>query len=196
MGLIVKGPPDATKMKELILHVAAACAHDPLCGAVKFDKILFYSDFLAYLKLGRSITGQPYFAIKNGPAPQQFVPIREEMMRAGDIEIEETPIPGLEHPFVRIVAKRRPDYSVLSPEEIEIVAEVIIKTKKLTGTNLSAKSHLFKGWELAWKKGPKTLISFASVLFDTEGFWGLPTPELPREQVEYGRALWKKIAAA
>ena len=183
-------------MKELILHVAAACANDPLCGAVKFDKILFYSDFLAFLKLGRSITEQPYFAIKNGPAPQQFVPIREEMIKAGDIEIQETPIPGLDNPFVRIVAKRRPDYSLLSPEEIEVVAEVIVKTKKMTGTHLSGKSHLFKGWEIAWKKGPKTHIPFASVLFDTEGFWGILTPELPPDQVDYGRKLWAKIAAA
>jgi hypothetical protein len=194
----VKGPPDATKMKELILHVATACAKDEKCGAVKLDKILFYADFLAFLQRGRSITDQPYFAIKEGPAPQQFARIREAMIKDQEIAIQKTPIPGYANPFMRIVALRPPDYnkSGLSGEDIALVDAVIAKLWPFTGTELSQKAHDFKGWKAAFAKGPKTAIPYASVLFDPKGFWDIEAPALPPEQADYGQALWKRVAAA
>jgi len=36
---------DERKFKELILYVADKCSDDPDFGAVKLNKILFYSDF-------------------------------------------------------------------------------------------------------------------------------------------------------
>lgn len=188
-------PPDPTKMKELILHVATVCASDPHCGAVKLAKILFYADFLAYLKRGRSITGQPYFAIKAGPAPQQYLPISEEMKEAGEIEFQESDV-GFGNPMVRVRALRKADLSKLTSEDLETVSEVIIKTKKLTGGQLTKRAHAFKGWEVAWNKGNRTPIPYAWALLDPEGFWGVDMPDLPAEQVEFGRTLWKKIAAA
>src|SRR5688500_3915736 len=104
-------PADDSKMKELILYVAKASQDDFNCGAVKFNKLLFYSDFLSYLKRGTSITGQEYFAIREGPAPRRFVPIREAMKQSGEIAIQYVTWGTLPRPMERVVALRDPDYS-------------------------------------------------------------------------------------
>src|SRR5258705_13086147 len=81
-------PSDDSKMKELILYVAKASQDDFSFGAVKLNKLLFYADFLSYLRRGKSITDQEYFALREGPAPRRFLPIREEMKNSGEIAIQ------------------------------------------------------------------------------------------------------------
>ncbi|HZQ34888.1 MAG TPA: hypothetical protein VFD32_03070 [Dehalococcoidia bacterium] len=48
---------DSRKLGELILYVAEKSSDDPRFGATKLNNILFFSDFLAFGQLGRSITG-------------------------------------------------------------------------------------------------------------------------------------------
>lgn len=188
-------PHSPTKMKELILHIATACAADEKCGAVKLNKILFYADFLAYYRRGKSITGQPYFAIKDGPAPQQFIPIRESMIEEKAIAIQKLEV-GMASPMTRVVPLRPPNYSKLEAEDIAIVDFVISKLKSMNGAEVSAMSHRFKGWKAAFDNGAKTKIPYASVLFDPAGFWDIKLPDLPETQVKHGHALWNKINAA
>ncbi|MDH5642316.1 MAG: Panacea domain-containing protein, partial [Nitrospira sp.] len=73
---------NADKFKELILYVASQCEQDTYWNSTKLNKILFYSDFLAYKVNGQSITGADYFALERGPAPKALVPIREGMIKA------------------------------------------------------------------------------------------------------------------
>src|SRR4051794_3864926 len=71
---------DDDKLRELIIYISERCETDPRFGAVNLNKILFYSDFVAYGKTGKSITGQPYQRLKQGPAPKRLLPVRREMM--------------------------------------------------------------------------------------------------------------------
>ncbi len=48
------------KLRELILHICIRSEDDEAFGAVKLNKLLFFSDFLAYLRLRKAITGQDY----------------------------------------------------------------------------------------------------------------------------------------
>lgn len=182
-------------MKELILHIVVSSANDQKCGAVKMNKILFYADFLAYLRRARSITGQQYFALKEGPGPQRLVPIREEMIEEKSIAIQHLDY-GFGSPMAKIIPLRAPDYSKLEAEDIAIVDLVITKFRTMSGTNASDMSHKFKGWKAAIEKGEKTLIPYASVLLDANGFWDIEMPQLPSDQIDYGRKLWSKIVVA
>ena len=71
--------PDDAKLRELILLISSLSEGDPTFGAVKLNKLLFHCDFSAYLTYGRPITGQEYFALKQGPAPRRLLPITKRM---------------------------------------------------------------------------------------------------------------------
>src|SRR5258707_11686179 len=80
--------PDDEKLRELILYVSTLSKDDRNFGATKLNKLLFYTDFLAYQKFGSAITGQEYQALPQGPAPKRLKPVMERMKRAGDLKEE------------------------------------------------------------------------------------------------------------
>jgi hypothetical protein len=48
-------PEDEQKMKELILYISQKCADDTKFGATKLNKILYFSDFLAYASMAHPL---------------------------------------------------------------------------------------------------------------------------------------------
>lgn len=68
-------------LKELIVYIANKLALHPKFGATKLNKILFYSDFIAYAKLGKSITGEKYQKLPLGPAPKYLLPVRKKWIQ-------------------------------------------------------------------------------------------------------------------
>src|ERR1700675_328558 len=98
------------KFRELLIFIAARSEKDPHFGAIKQNKLLFYCDFLAYLKLGKPITGQEYFALEQGPAPRYGERIRKEMVDAREIAIDN------KSGQTRTVALREARVKIFSPE--------------------------------------------------------------------------------
>lgn len=136
------------KFKELVLYVASKSQKDPTVGAIKLNKILYYSDFIAYKRLGRPITGAGYQKLMEGPAPRQMVPIRRMMVDSGRIRLEERPY------FNGMIQRIVPTPRVLTPkllsaEEIAIVDEVISALVGKTAREVSDLSHRELGWVLA-----------------------------------------------
>jgi len=135
------------KLRELILYVAAKSESDPNFGATKLNKILFYSDFLAYRTLGRSITGQRYQKLEFGPAPKAIVPVLREMEQERVCAQAERSHHGLRQR--RVVALREADLSAFSAQEIDLVRDVLGELWSLTGSEVSDLSHQFVGWQAA-----------------------------------------------
>lgn len=138
------------KFRELILYIADRCEYDPHFGALKLNKILFYSDFLAYATTGNAITGADYVALELGPAPRLLAPIREDMEEDKDILVRKKEVFG--HVQTRVVPRRKSDLSQFSAEEISLVDGVIGVLKPLTGTEASDLTHLEYGWRIAPRK--------------------------------------------
>ncbi len=142
--------PNENKFRELLLFIARRSENDPLFGAIKLNKLLFYSDFLAYLEFGRPITGQPYFALENGPAPRYLVRVREQMVKSKEIAVSRKPtLSGVQE---RVLALREPDPNKFTAGEIDLVTKIIDICRAQTGTELSELSHRFAGWRLAGEK--------------------------------------------
>ncbi|HET6960154.1 MAG TPA: Panacea domain-containing protein, partial [Vicinamibacterales bacterium] len=87
---------DRRRLKELILYISQESASDPDYGWTALNKILFFSDFLAYAKFGKPITGTEYMREKHGPVPR---PLRagkqspvQELTRAGDLRLDAKPL--------------------------------------------------------------------------------------------------------
>ena len=141
---------DERKFKELILYIATKCQDDIFWGATKLNKQLFFSDFLAYRDLDRPITGADYMALAFGPAPRRLVPIRQEMIEEQDCSLEEM---GAQE---RIVARREPDLSVFSENELRLVDQVIAALRDTTADEASDLAHRFPGWKAAIREGEAT----------------------------------------
>jgi uncharacterized phage-associated protein len=137
---------DKTKFQELILYLAKRSADDPHFGATKLNKLLFFSDFLAYGQLGSPITGATYQKLRWGPAPRQLLPTQREMKRDGIAQVRRasTFTPD------KTTALRDPDLSVFTAEEIAIVDEVLCELQSDNATMVSDRSHQFSvGWQVA-----------------------------------------------
>jgi uncharacterized phage-associated protein len=74
------------KFKELV-HYICEKAEDPSClGAIKLNKVLWYSDVVNYLATGRSITGETYVKRQHGPVPRDVLRAIQALVKEGKIE--------------------------------------------------------------------------------------------------------------
>lgn len=132
------------KFHELMLYVAQRSEKDDNFGAVKLNKILFYSDFLAYVKLGKSITGENYRRLPKGPAPVRLVKEREVLVKTKRAARKYVDRHGRTQD--RLLALCEPDMSDFSGEEVAVVAQVLDSCSKFNGEDISDLSHNFHGW--------------------------------------------------
>lgn len=138
--------PDDEKLKELILYISQRSELDPYFGSVKLNKLLFYADFLAYLNYGKSITGQEYRKLREGPAPRYLVEVRQAMIRAGDLQLVETPLGP--YTQLRPQAKRQADVTAFDEEELALVDSIMAEYFGTRAADISRDSHTFLGWQL------------------------------------------------
>lgn len=134
------------KLKELILYVSFRSANDPRFGAVKLNKILFFSDFETYRRLGEPITGATYQHLDEGPAARALVPVREELLAEEAIRISRQEYFGSEQQ--RIEALRPPRLDLFTIAELEIVEEVLGSLWELNAKQVSDLSHDEPAWRL------------------------------------------------
>ena len=146
-----KYDPDDIKLRELVLYLATLSEGDATFGKVKLNKLLFYADFNAYLKFGKPITGHEYQKLKNGPAPRRLLPVIPSLGNPPgpdrDVGVRQDTFHGWNQ--YRPLALRQPDTSVFSVQESELVRELVDHFKGKTAREMSDRSHLFIGWQLA-----------------------------------------------
>jgi hypothetical protein len=136
-----------TKLRELILYISDHAQRDPCYAKTKLNKILFYADFIAYRRWGRSITEQEYKKLPFGPVPRDSERTLLGMREDGDLAIRKEDHYG--HPQERPVSLRNPDLRDFSAEEIALVQQVIEDVWEMTATEVSDLSHRFIGWKAA-----------------------------------------------
>jgi len=152
------------RLKELILYISERCAGHLKFGATKLNKILYFSDFLAYAHTGEPITGVEYMKLPNGPAPKKLVPIREQMRAAGELGIQEVWLRSGKIQK-RTVNLRRPNLSVFTAEQISIVDTVIEALSSANSDEVSDLSHKMVGWKVA---DAKEVIPYETIFLSTD----------------------------
>jgi hypothetical protein len=137
---------DERRLAELILYISKKSAHDPRFGAVKLNKILYFSDFLAFGTWGKSITDAEYQHLPNGPAPRRLLPLRRELISQGDLALQSV---GLLRGKVqlRTVNLREPNLTLFDGREISLVDGVIDELSGMTADDTSELSHRYIGWK-------------------------------------------------
>jgi hypothetical protein len=143
------------KFDELLVYIAAAERDDPNFSEVKLHKLLAFSDFLAYLYRGTSITGSTYGRATYGPMATKLKQRRRTPVASGDLDVTEEP-----GPYGRrvTVARREPDLSVFDERELELVNEVIRALRYHQAWQVSELSHDFMaGWQVVAMGRPRVL---------------------------------------
>lgn len=137
--------PDEQRFRELLLYVSQKCANDPRFGAVKLNKILFFSDFLFYGEHGKPITCFEYQKLENGPAPRDLKRIRTQMQAEGILGVQVVPLKS-GHTQHRTVNLRSPNLKVFKADQIAIVDQVIDALATADAETASELSHRMIGW--------------------------------------------------
>ncbi len=132
---------------ELVLYVAQKSEDDPQFGATKLNKILFYSDFGAWFKLGTSITGEEYVRREYGPTPRTVLAAISTLEASGRAVQREMTFGAYRQR--RLVPLHDADLSIFTATEIAYVDGVIDWLRRLSATEVSNLSHSFPGWCLA-----------------------------------------------
>lgn len=171
------------KLKELILYISEKCASQSKYGAVKLNKILYFSDFLYFAVYGSPITGVEYQKLEHGPAPKRLVPLREELIQDGSLAIQNIQlISG--GTMKKPVNLRRADLSLFSASEIAVVDQVIEAVRGATADRISELSHRKVGWKVA---RDREVIPYSTIFLSDE--------PLTDSETARGRELAERAAA-
>lgn len=146
--MATKMVPDERKLAELILYISQKCATDPTFGATKLNKILCYSDLLYYAYHDRGITNVEYQKLPNGPAPRRLVPVRDELIKNGDLAMQQIVLRSGETQK-RTVNLRSPNLDLFTGTEIAIVDRMIESMHGVKAEDVSEISHTLVGWLVA-----------------------------------------------
>ena len=135
------------KLQAAILYACHQSTEDPWFGAVKLNKVLYYSDFIAYRQLGVPITGARYRKLREGPAPTELLQARQELVQRGKIKLSQREVFNWTQHRIIPLADLEPE--TLSPREIDIINEVLAFFRGKTASEVSEISHKEPGWILA-----------------------------------------------
>jgi Protein of unknown function (DUF4065) len=73
------------KFKALVHYICDKASDPSVLGAIKLNKVLWYSDSIQYLVSSRSITGETYVKRQHGPVPRHIVGVVETLVTEGKI---------------------------------------------------------------------------------------------------------------
>ncbi len=134
---VERGPQ---RFRELMIYVSQKCQADPHFGAIKLNKILYYSDFRAFERFGIPLTGVRYQKLEHGPAPTSLLPVRRSLIEEGALRLEISVFAG-GYELHRTIPLREPAMSLFSADEVALVDEVIDDLWGQTAAEVSDASH-------------------------------------------------------
>lgn len=179
------------KLRELVLLIATLSEGDKPFGKVKLNKLLFYSDFIAYRYFGKSITGHEYQKLPQGPAPRRLIAVIPSLASPPkpdrDIIVRKNDYYG--HDLQRPLALRSPDTSSFTFDEISLVTNLVHKWLGKTAKEISNASHKFMGWQLA--RNGETIPYSVALVGRRE-----PNDEERRRGRDFEKLARKKLAQA
>ncbi|MBD5153501.1 MAG: DUF4065 domain-containing protein [Oscillibacter sp.] len=132
------GPKSIEKLFEMVRYIVRK--HGEVFPT-KLNKLMFYSDFCNYRKIGQSISGLQYRALNFGPVPDHYATIYDNVPYLDKRLIEV-------HGMVGTILSSKSDECdvVISDVEMETMDYVIEKLQDLTVKDIINASHHEDGW--------------------------------------------------
>jgi hypothetical protein len=131
------------KLAHMLLYVAEMVEGDPRAGKTKLHKILFFSDFEAFRRTGKSISGEQYLKYERGPFLKSLDSTVNKMSNAGLA----TWAPPNELKEIRLIPRVKADASILTEVERQILNSNVKRFWGISADGVSNLSHRLFGWQ-------------------------------------------------
>jgi transcriptional regulator with XRE-family HTH domain len=127
------------KFKEVLLYVLNKVGAKPNVGQTVLYKLLYFMDFDYYEQYEQQLIGAKYQKNHYGPTPVEFAKIVRKMEEDGDLTQVENQY--FERAQTKYLARRRPDLSVLTAQELQVIEDVLIRLSDKNASEISEYSH-------------------------------------------------------
>lgn len=135
------GPSSSVrKLAEMMVFFAGS----PRMWRTKFNKMLFYADFLHAKRHAVSISGARYVHMQYGPVPADFYALQARLV--DDADIDEAPAQEGDCPGTIFVARRPADRTVFSDDEFRTLCDVAAYFENWSASRLVEFSHREPAW--------------------------------------------------
>ena len=143
------------KLKEMIHYIASTIPEEKL-GKTKLNKILWFSDREAYLKLGHTISGGTYIRMPRGPVADSLNAALFSLEADGILTtISEYHGEYSKYTFHSLT---QPECKCISNEETQILDSQIKRLADLTAKEVSELSHDYT-WDLYENGEPIDMVA-------------------------------------
>lgn len=150
--MAIRQSPNEVKLAEMILYFANMSEADDSFGSIKLNKLLYHTDFDAYRRWGRSISGVTYFVLEHGPAPQPMRRVLTALQNRKALALKETEYFGVRQK--KPVALRDAQTGKFTKEELELMQLFLRHFWGKSGRAMSEETHSFMGWHELRLKEP------------------------------------------
>lgn len=135
------------KFDQLVLYICSKVENPADLGAVKLHKILWFSDLANFARCGRSIAGDNYIKMPQGPFSTHAEKAVKRLERAALLAERQMPVYNCTQR--QFFATGKADLSAFSADEISIVDDMISAiVRNHTASSISEFSHT-RIWEIA-----------------------------------------------
>ena len=147
--------------KKLLNAVLFFASNTKRVNLGKLSKLLYFLDFIHFNQTGYPSIGLKYYTFEKGPVPKDFwLEIRDADVpedykgKIGLIRRTDDFAPNYKE--VEIRAREKPDLSVFTPREIEILNNLAFVYKEATASDMSEVTHLPKQpWDITRREKGK-----------------------------------------
>lgn len=129
-----------TKAIEAILYLAPKVSDSDIYGICK---LLYLVDKTSLEKYGRFVSGESYYAMKEGPIPSNVYDLLKQVAKA--------PVYGIKVEGNQVIPLRNPDLDCLSESDIECLDQIISVYGKVPNWLRSKDAH-DDAWRESWRK--------------------------------------------
>ncbi len=150
------------RLAEMVLFISEKSRLDDGFSKTKLNKILYFSDFYSYIRLGRPVTGTEYMKLDHGPVPRQIMPVIDDLEFKKALAMKHEIYFG--YPREVPTALREPNLSSFDGEQVAIVEQII---RHFWGSNATEVSNLSHG--RAWRAaGDRESIPYEAAYISDE----------------------------
>ena len=136
------------KLKEAVHYVISLCTDPSKLGAIRLNKIMWFSDKYAFRLNGATITADSYVKRRLGPVPKNVLAAIGELAAEGKVAARETTVPG--NNVMRLFfTLTPPESAVLSDQDRAVLASFTdLICNNFTANEISSATH-DQVWEAA-----------------------------------------------
>jgi len=137
---------DMRRLEEAVLFICSTCRQEDRLGAVKLNKILYYSDMISFAQTGKPVTGATYVKRQRGPVPKEVVEAINNLKATKRLETREVSI--FDKTRREFEALDEAELKIFEHRELQLINDMIAAVCSYDAQQISDISHTVV-WEVA-----------------------------------------------